>query len=336
MPPEFIGERIVGERLGHVVKMMLPFVDLGEPDVVLLLLHTDKKRLNDQLGVAENVFVHLDVFVDFCFVDFELHNLCLLAKALAVTCHTVGEPRADGDNQVARSRHHAGFVAAVHADVADTQRMACRNTAQTHQRTADRRVDQLCKLSELLAGVRAENAAAGINHRAARFADKRLHTRDGIGIGDGVRLGRFGMERLKLGDHGGDVLGDVYQNRTLSAAAGKLERLANGNIDNVNLLKAVASELVEVDVGGNGNKRNAVDIRGGKSGNNVGRAGARGGEHHAGLAGRTRVAVRRVRSALFVGGQNMLDFVAVLVERVVGIERRAAGIAEYGVNALLQ
>ncbi len=39
---------------------------------------------------------------------------------------------------------------------------------------------------------------------------------------------------------------------------------------------------------------------------------------------------------LFVGGQNMLDFVAVLVERVVGIERRAAGIAEYGVNALLQ
>ena len=225
---KLIRERIVGERLGRVVKMMLPLVDFGEPDMVLLLLHADKKRLNNQLGVAENVFVHLDVFVDFCFVDFELHNLCLLAKALAVTCHTVGEPRADGDNQVARSRHHAGFVAAVHADVADTQRMACRNTAQTHQRTADRRVNQLRKLPELLAGVRAENAAAGINHRAARFADKRLHTRDGIGIGDGVRLGRFGTERLKLGDHGGDVLGDVHQNRTLSAAAGKLERLADG------------------------------------------------------------------------------------------------------------
>ncbi len=225
---EFIGERIVGERLGHVVKMMLPFVDLGEPDVVLLLLHTDKKRLNDQLGVAEYIFVYLDVFVDFGFVDLELDDLCLLAKALAVACHTVGKTCADGDDQIACRCHHAGLVAAVHADIADTERMARRNAAQTHQRTADRRVDQLCKLSELLAGVRAENTAAGVDHRTARLADKRLHTRDGIGIGDGVGLGRFGTERLKLGDHGGDVLGDVHQNRTLSAAAGKLERLANG------------------------------------------------------------------------------------------------------------
>ena len=63
--------------------------------------------------------------------------------------------------------------------------------------------------------------------------------------------------------------------------------------------------------------------------------GAAGGQHHAGAARCTGVAVRRVGCALLVGGQHMGDAVGVFVQLVVEVQHCAAGVAEEGVHPLL-
>ena len=153
----------------------------------------------------------------------------------------------------------------------------------------------------------------------------------------------------------GDILGHVNQDGTLSAVLGERKRLADrgreilnalnkpaclgdglDDVDDVDLLKAVSAELVGVDVSGDRYHGNRIDVGCGKTRDDVRRAGSRGGEHHACFSGGAGIAVRRVGSALFVGGENMGNPVAVAVKCIIGIERSAAGIAEYGVDTLLQ
>ena len=339
----------------HAVELVLPYIDLREPLGVLLLLETDGERGNTRFEVAEDILIHADVLVDFFLIDFELDDLRLLTELLAVARDSVGETRAAGNHEVTFRGDLARFIAAVHADVADKERMTGRNRAESHQRAAYGRVDQLREREELLAGVRAENAAARVDHRTLSIADQLLHPADAVGILYFDHLGTRGFfgeifRRLR-----GDVLGNVDQDGTLSAVLGKRERLADrgreildalnqpaclgdglDDVDDVDLLKAVSAELVGVDVGGDRHHRNRIDIGCGKTRNDVRRTGTRGGEHHARFACRTGIAVRRMGSALFVGGENMVNSVAVAVERVIGIERSAAGIAEYGVDTLLQ
>ena len=62
---------------------------------------------------------------------------------------------------------------------------------------------------------------------------------------------------------------------------------------------------------------------------------AAGGQYYAGAAGSTRVAVGRMGSALFVGGDDVFDAVLIPVQLVVQIQHSAAGVAEQRIDALL-
>ena len=166
---------------------------------------------------------------------------------------------------------------------------------------------------------------------------------DGFGGGGGV-----------LGAGGGHILGDVHQHRALAAGLGNAESgphgvgqllhmphnkvvLGDGHGDagDENFLEAVLADIAGAHVAGEGHQGHAVHIGGGDAGDQVGGAGAAGGQHHAGAAGGPGVAVRRVAGALLVGGEHMADLVLALVQFVVEVQHRAARVAEQGIHALL-
>ena len=113
--------------------------------------------------------------------------------------------------------------------------------------------------------------------------------------------------------------------------------LGDGHRDalDVGFLEAVLAQALRGHVAGEGHHRHRVHIGGGDAGDEVRCARAAGGQHHAGAARCTGVAVRRVGCALLVGGQHMGDAVGVFVQLVVEVQHCAAGVAEEGVHPLL-
>ena len=113
--------------------------------------------------------------------------------------------------------------------------------------------------------------------------------------------------------------------------------LGDGHRDtlDVGFLEAVLAQALRGHIAGESHHRHRVHIGGGDAGDEVRCARAAGGQHHAGAARCTGVAVRRVGCALLVGGQHMGDAVGVFVQLVVEVQYCAAGVAEEGVHPLL-
>ena len=82
------------------------------------------------------------------------------------------------------------------------------------------------------------------------------------------------------------------------------------------------------DVAGDADDGNGVEHGGGDAGDEIGGAGAAGGDGHADLARGARVAVGHVRCALLVADQDVMD--GKLAQRVVDGQDGSAGIAEDG------
>ena len=77
-----------------------------------------------------------------------------------------------------------------------------------------------------------------------------------------------------------------------------------------------------------------IHQRVGQARHRIGRAGARGHQHHARPAGRTGIAFGGMHRALFVANENV-DKLVVLKQRVVDGKHRAAGITEDVPHALI-
>ena len=152
---------------------------------------------------------------------------------------------------------------------------------------------------------------------------------------------------------GGDVFWDVDQDgagpahagdrKALTHDVGELVHVADhvvplgdGHRDarDVDLLEGVLAQNRLAHVAGDGDDGGGVHVGGREAGREVGRAGARGGQAHAHLAGRAGVAVGRMRRGLLMAHKVMLDR-GFLIERVVDVENRAAGVAEDRVDPLL-
>ena len=112
--------------------------------------------------------------------------------------------------------------------------------------------------------------------------------------------------------------------------------LGNGHRDalNVGFLKAVLTKARRGYVAGEGHHGHRVHIGCGNAGDQIGGTRAAGGQHHAGAARCAGIAIGRMRSALLVGGQYMVDAVRILIQLVVQVQHSTAGVAEDGVHAL--
>ena len=104
--------------------------------------------------------------------------------------------------------------------------------------------------------------------------------------------------------------------------------------DHVGFLECIGTDEIGRHLPGNDDHRNRVHVRGRDAGDRVGGSGAGRHEHHTRTPRRARIAVGHVRGSLLVAHQNV--FHALLAEdRIVNVQCRAAGIAEYVVDALV-
>jgi hypothetical protein len=103
----------------------------------------------------------------------------------------------------------------------------------------------------------------------------------------------------------------------------------NGQRDagDVDFLEGVGAENLGRDVGGDSDDGDGIEHGRGDAGDEIGCAGAAGGEADADLAGGAGVAIGHVGSALLVADEDVMD--GELAQRVVGGEDGSAGITEY-------
>ena len=104
--------------------------------------------------------------------------------------------------------------------------------------------------------------------------------------------------------------------------------------DRVAFLERVIADQMGGDLAGDADERDRIHQRVGQTGHRIGGAGAGRDQHRADLAGRARIAFRRMHRALLVAHENVPDFV-LLEDRVIDRQDRAAGIAEDVLHALI-
>src|SRR5262249_25971303 len=98
--------------------------------------------------------------------------------------------------------------------------------------------------------------------------------------------------------------------------------------DDVRLLEGVVADELGRDLTGDRDDGRRVHHRVGEAGDEVRRAGAARGHANADFARGAGVAFRGVRRALLVAHEDVVDALPLLVELVVHVEDRAAGVAE--------
>ena len=306
------------------------------------------QKPQDPLGVADDMMVCLDILVNLCPINVDLDDPCLAGKALRVQRDPVGEPTADGNQQIAAVAGDIRGLRPVHPDHTRCQRIATPEATGTHQGNGDRRVHLLGKLGKLPVCPAADNATAADQQRLFRLADHihqdlhiakvRLWQLQFMG-GPADQRAQAALARVLLPGQRHEfrrlcsgIFYNVDQNRTRAAAPGDGERLPDdirhlcrrmhhkiafgdrhrdpGDID---LLEGILPNEVFRHVTSDKDGRGAVHIRGGDPRRQVRAAGTRCCEAHADLAGGPGVSVRCVGCALLMGCQNMLDLPLIVV-----------------------
>ena len=97
--------------------------------------------------------------------------------------------------------------------------------------------------------------------------------------------------------------------------------------DGVGLLKRVRTKQEGRHLTGQHDDRNAIHQCIGQTGHGIRGTGTRCHQRHAGFAGRTCIAISRMRGRLLVTHKDMLD-IRMPVERVLDRQHRAAGVAK--------
>ncbi len=107
-----------------------------------------------------------------------------------------------------------------------------------------------------------------------------------------------------------------------------------GDADRIAFLEGVVADEVGRHLPGDADDRDGIHQRVGQAGHGVGRARARGHQHHADLAGRAGIALGGVHGRLLVAHQHMAQPV-LLEERIVDRKDGATGIAEDDLDFLV-
>ena len=340
--------------VGHgVVILRLPLVDHLHPVGVLLLLNKGEHPAQDIADITDNGKIHIHVLAQLTGVDIDLDDGGVLGKGLGVQGHAVRKAGAQCDQHVTVRDRPVGGVAAVHSDHADVHRVTVGHNACSHQSIGGGDLRLVDQVTQGLAGSRAPHAAAKIDQRALGRIDDIGGPLDLLFVVGGHGADLLRLLGSELTDSSGDILGDIHQHRALAATLRNAERrthgvgqlfylahrevvLGDGHRDalDVRLLKAVLAQTGGRHIAGKGDHGHGVHVGSGNAGDQIGGTRAAGGQHHAGAARCAGIAIGRMRSALLVGGQHMVDAVRILIQLVVQVQHSTAGIAEDGVHAL--
>ncbi len=228
------------------------------------------------------------------------------------------------------------------------------DNAFSHQGIADRCVQKICKFPHFPVSLGDHCAAAHINKGFFRILQK-LYSLGKFLLR--IPCCRFGLRRLffliiaAVCRH---IFRDIHKNRAGSAALcngkGVSERIRqnryilydiimlgnrHGDSRNVHLLKGILSQKRQIHVTGNRHHRHRIHISRCNTRYQIGRPRAAGRQTDSRFSCGSGITVRRMSSSLLMRRQNMINLAAVLIQRVIYIQNRTAGIAEHCVDSLL-
>ena len=308
------------------------------------------------LHVGDDAEMHGHVLADGRGVAVHVDDLRALRVGGELARDAVGEPHAEGDDEVGIVDRVVRGRGAVHAGEAEGERVFLVERAEAHERGGHGDLRAVREVGHVLRGAAGDHAAARVDHGALRLVDELREARHLRGGRHG--LGMVGPERHALGIlcrgkptlH---VLRDVDHDGAGLAVRGDVERLGHGlghlvralheeavlrdgaaDAGHVGLLEGVRADLGHRDLSRDAHDRHAVHVGGGEAGDRVRGAGAGGDEAHAGLALRAGVAVRHVDASLLVASEDELE--RRLREAVEDVEDAAARIAEQHLRARLR
>ncbi len=314
--------------------------------------------LEHMRAIADDAEIDLDVLVDRGRIDVDVNLLAVRRESVETSGDAVVEARADADHQIAIVHRVVGFERAVHAEHAEPLLVGGGIGAQTHQRRSDGKAGQLHQFAQQRRGVRAgvDDPAAGIEDRLLRLGHHVDRALDALEVALDLRLIGLVLDvaRECVGS-GGElhVLRDVDDDGPRPAVRSDIEGLVQNarqildaaheiivlgaiarDAGRVAFLERVRADQVRRHLAGDADERDRIEQGVGEAGDRVGRAGTRGDEQHADLAGRAGVAFGGVRGALFMAHENVAKLV-LAENRVVDRQDGAAGIAEHEFDALV-
>ena len=208
--------------------------------------------------------------------------------------------------------------------------------------------EQVDQFAQLGRGIAQDHAAAGVDV-GPLGGQQQLHgLADLPAVALAHRVVRAHLDRGRVVERRGlqrHVLRDVDHHRAGAAGAGDVEGLLHRHrqvahvldqevvlddrardADGVALLEGVEADRRRRHLPGDDHHRDRVHVGRGDAGHGIGDARARGDQRDADVAGGARIAVGGVHGGLLVAHQHVLDGV-LLVQRVVDVEHRAAGVA---------
>ena len=309
-------------------------------------------------AIADDRDIDAHILVDGRAVDIHMDLLRARRESVEPPGDAVVEARADADHHIAIMHGVVGLEGAVHAEHAEPLLVGGRIGAEPHEGRGDGVAGQAHDLAQALAGdgPRIDDAAAGIEDRALGRRHKLDGSRDGglvafdrrpVALVLGVRQpGIVAFSEL-------NVLRDVDDDGPRPSRARDVERLVHDgrelvhvldqiivlragprDADRVAFLERVVADEVSRHLSRDAHDRNGIHQRVGQAGDGIGRAGTRGHQHHADLAGGAGIAFGRMDGALLMTNQDVLDPV-LLKQRIVNRQHGAARIAEDMLDALV-
>ena len=268
---------------------------------------------------------------------------------LGVADHPVVKTGTNSQQHVAVLHRLVGFDRAVHAEHAEEFAVAGRVGAQAHQRVRDRVAEQVDQGAQFGRGVRQQHAAAGVDVGALGRQQQLQGLADLAAMALAHRVVGAHFHRRRVAGVGGlverHVLGNVDHHRAGAAAAGDVEGLLHdqGQIahvldqevvldhrtrdaDGVAFLERILTDGRGGHLASDDHHRNAVHVRGGNACYRIGSTRARRDKGYAHITCGTCITIGGVHCSLLMAHQNVLNRV-LLVERVVNVQYRTAGIA---------
>ena len=211
----------------------------------------------------------------------------------------------------------------------------------------DRHLQCLSEQDQIIGRLAVDDTTTDVEHGLARVCNQIGRRVDVLEFARKLRavpdeINRVDVLEVDLGQL--EILGDVNEHGAGAAGAGDVERLVDrlrdvlGLLDqervlddrhhdarDVGLLKGIRADQVRGHLAGDGDQRRGVQERVRNRRDEVGGAGATGGDADADLAGGTGVALGHVARALLVAHEHVLDGVVDRHEGVVERQDRAAG-----------
>ena len=223
-----VGRLRVAERelVAQAVEVRPPLVDVG---LRACAASAERGLEVDEhvLEVAHDRHVGRADLADLGGVDVDVHDLGVRREQRRLAGHAVVEPRAERDEQVGLLQGEHRRHRAVHAGHAEVLRVRVGERAARHQRGHDGGAGRLGEREQLGRRLRADHAAADVQHGLLRLGEQLRRRLDLLAVRLGHRpvagqvdLGRPDERRLGLLG----VLRDVDEHRAGTAGAGDLER----------------------------------------------------------------------------------------------------------------